>query len=653
MILKRPGERSCGLCENSTKADAYCQECTYPLCSDCVAKHKQLKSHRVISFARPFDSVSSKPQLSISCSLHPTKCFDYYCMACSSLICADCMVDMHAQHSTRCIDINEAARSETRQLKSLLPKMEDHVPQINDAIKKISIIVKNVGDNQKKHKEKLDTVFEEISAAIKTCHHQLSRDLDDVAIAKKTRLEMQKENLEKVTASLQLAVTTANDACNEYTSIEVLSIKGAIQQVYEEIHPVSLYPVCADRPDMNIDVTNSEEILASLNKVRLREEISFYPPLCSLIGVSSKVPIGIYANYECLLTLQTRNSRGEDLEEGGAIVKATITENKLSGITFNCKVNDLHNGKYEILFTSVPSEGNLHISIGNTAVQDSPYSLKFIDYEKSIVSMHHVSTEPHAPEYLDFAAGTNQLYISTNQGHIQVLNQSSISVDSVMGKANTGEIKTIPRSKLGGIKELRGIVVDQSNGVVFIASSRANKVIKTDLDGNVLATTGKDLKFMYATGLCLTKGGEILLVGDCARKRVQVLKSDFSFVRFIKCRAQVWGVSVDLGGSIHVGTTDCVEVFDIEGGKIKEYGQQYLYKAGDIQFPNFQQPSDCKFSFVTECVDKGQIFFFNWETDTVLRRINIGRHPLGLRIDQSGCLRVCCFGDKKIQILLW
>ena len=645
VILKRHGERSCGSCENSTKTDAYCQECT---------KHKQLKSmHSVVSFARPFNPVNSKPQLSVSCSIHPTKCFDYYCMACSSLICADCMVDpQHAQHSTRCIDINEAAHSEIRQLKTLLPKMEDYVPQIKDAIKEISSIVKNVGDNQKKNKEKVDTVFEEIYAAIKTCHYQLSRDLDDVAIAKKTRLEMQKENLHKITASLQLALTTANEVCNEYTSIEVLSIKGAIQQVFEEINPVSLYPVCTDRPDMNIDVTSSEEVLASLNKIQLREDISFYPPLCSLIGVSSKVPIGIYADCGCLLTLQARNSRGEDLEEGGAIVKATVTENNISGNTFDCKVNDLHNGKYEILFTSGPSEGNLHISIDNTAVQDSPYSLKFIDYEKSMVTMHQVSTEPHAPEYIDFAAGTNQLYISTNQGHVQVL--SFTSVDSLMGKANTaGEIKTIPRLKLGGIKELRGIAVDQTKGVVFIASSRANKVIKTDLDGNVLATTGKDLKFMYTTGLCLTKGGEILLAGDCARKRVHVLKSDFSFVRFIKCRAQVWGVTVDLGGNIHVGTIDCVEVFDIEGGKITEYGQEYLYKAGDIQFPNFQQPSDCKFSFVTECVDKGQIFFFNWKTDTVLHRINIGRHPLGLRIDQSGCLRVCCFEDKKIQILLW
>ncbi len=112
-------------------------------------------------------------------------------------------------------------------------------------------------------------------------------------------------------------------------------------------------------------------------------------------------------------------------------------------------------------------------------------------------------------------------------------------------------------------------------------------------------------------------------------------------------------VAVDPGDNIHVGTTECVEVFDFKGVKITEYGQHHLSKAGDIQFPSFQQPSDCKFSFVTECHHNAEIFFFNWKTDTVLHRIATGSHPLGLRIDQSGHMSVCCFEDKEIQLFIW
>ena len=143
------------------------------------------------------------------------------------------------------------------------------------------------------------------------------------------------------------------------------------------------------------------------------------------------------------------------------------------------------------------------------------------------------------------------------------------------------------------------------------------------------------------------------------KKLFLLLKSDFSFVRSIKCHAQVWGVAVDPGDNIHVGTTECVDVFDFKGMKITGYGQQYLSKAGDIQFP---ATVHCKYSFVTECHHNGEIympkysgeiFFFNWKTNTVLHRITTSSHPLGLQIDQSGHMNMCCYDDKEIQTFIW
>ena len=73
-------------------------------------------------------------------------------------------------------------------------------------------------------------------------------NLEDMAIARTTRLEMQKEELEKITAGLKLAINMATDACNEYTSIEVLavntSILRALKQVLDSLNPQSLKPVC-------------------------------------------------------------------------------------------------------------------------------------------------------------------------------------------------------------------------------------------------------------------------------------------------------------------------------------------------------------------------------------------------------------------------
>ena len=84
------------------------------------------------------------------------------------------------------------------------------------------------------------------------------------------------------------------------------------------------------------------------------------------------------------------------------------------------KSNDLQNGKYEILFTSAPSFfrscddiGELHITVDDTAIQDSPYNIKFINYNRAISPSETFAIDD-APEYLDSAG--NLLYcITTNQ----------------------------------------------------------------------------------------------------------------------------------------------------------------------------------------------------------------------------------------------
>ena len=640
--LEQSDERLCGSCDDNNKAEAYCQDCISPLCSECVASHKRLKllkSHILVSL----DILPS-----ISCPLHPKECFKYYCLTCSRLICADCIVD-HAQH--RYVSVDKAASSEMKYLRDSMSKVEDLQPFVNQAIKKISSIVKVVRENKVKSQEKLDRTFEEISTAIKSRYDQLSKELEDIAIAKTTQLEMQKEDLEKITASLELALSMGNDVCTTYSKIEALSVKQsvvhALKNVLDHINPTSFHPVCIGGPEVSINhsAASVENFVLSIAKIR---SMSQYPPLCSLVDVDPELIIGVARNSNCLFTLQTRNSRGEDLKEGGATVKATV-KNISAGKQFKCKVNDLQNGKYEILFASAPSffrpdddVGELHITVDGTAIQDSPFDIDFINYNRAI-SPSETFTINDAPEYLDSAG--NLLYITTNQGYILVYENDTDNTDL--------KITNIILNS-GGISNLRGIAVDQKNGVMFFAG--ANKVIKADLNGNVIATIGDrgtdKLEFNRPTGVCLTKEG-LLLISDFANRRVQVLNSDMSFNQFIPCSNPVWGVAVDPGNNIHVGTTDCVEVFDINGGEITEYGQQHLYKAGDIQFPNFQQPSDCKYSFVTECVDNGEIFFFNWKTDTVLHRIKTGSHPLGLRIDQSGDMTVCCFEDNEIQMFIW
>ena len=431
--LEQSGEQLCGSCDDNNKAEAYCQDCISPLCSECVTSHKRmksLKSHIVVSLD------TAKPHVSpISCPLHPKECFKYYCMTCSSLICADCIIE-HMTHNFTLID--EAASSKIKQLQTLLPKVKSYTSLLDDTIKEISKMIKVVDESKKESRKMLDKDFEEISAAIKRHHEHLSTELEDMAIAKITRLEMQKEELEKITAGLQLA-----DACNEYTSIEVLavntSVQHALSQTLDFLNSSSFKALCTLGPKTNVEIVNIEDIIAGLEKVKIIEGMPFHPPLCSLVGVNPKVAIGVANNCNCLLTLQTRNSRGEDLEEGGVVVKATIKNKKSTERIYNCKVNDLKNGKYEVLITSCFSHrsantGKLHITVDDTAVQDSPYDIKFIDYNKPQALDRSASID-HSPQYIDISG--NFSYISTNKGYIAIYDYTTLPSLKVIKKRET------------------------------------------------------------------------------------------------------------------------------------------------------------------------------------------------------------------------
>ncbi len=211
-------------------------------------------------------------------------------------------------------------------------------------------------------------------------------------------------------------------------------------------------------------------------------------------------------------------------------------------------------------------------------------------------------------------------------------------------------VRDIPKSKLGGNK-LRGIAIDDHNGVMFVASHGTNQIIKATLDGEVIASVGTEgsgeLQFSLPLGLCsLTRDG-LLLVADSRNRRVQVLRSDLSFIRFISCVSSVWGVSVDGNGNIHAAVNNNgVEVFSITGKKITVYGQGVLTRAADVAF---LPCNNSRYSVVTDFTTPGKVCIFDWFNNTLIHTISdCANNPLGLTIDQEGTILVCSFGGNKV-----
>ena len=148
---------------------------------------------------------------------------------------------------------------------------------------------------------------------------------------------------------------------------------------------------------------------------------------------------------------------------------------------------------------------------------------------------------------------------------------------------------------------------------MYIASAGTNKIVKVTLDGKFITSVGEkgsgELHFSSPTGLHFGKD-ELLYVADSRNKHIQVLRSDLSFVRtiMVKCRSNVWSVSTDSTGNIHVGTNGgIIEIFSSVGQYIGQYGSGIVQYVVDIAFMRI---GDCVVSNCTPNTKGNSILVF-------------------------------------------
>ena len=631
-IQQNPEETVCAWCDENNKAEAYCEDCNSPICCDCISIHKQIRvfnKHSVVSLTQSQPVIFKR----LGCIVHPEKAVKYYCSNCCFLICSRCLF-AHREHEWCPIDNTELLKNEKEELQSVQPAMEDAIDPIVKATENINKIMEHIQVRKDQTKVEIDQAFKQIADAVENRRVELIQEVENTAIAKSTQLEIQKEGLDTISAGLQLALEAGSTACKDYDTAEFLAVKGSIFKasndlLLRESHSLDLVPVTNSSLSVAIDNTQLIESISSLGSIIAA---SPYPPHCSLLDVNPNLAIGIAIDSESIVTLQTRDRRGKELTEGTAKVTAKITDPSSGSEVSECIVSDLDNGQYEISF-DIPTVGHYHLNIAIDDTTIDPVSVNAKDYtaiENPVISV------------IDCSYAALVAIDHDNHYYVTFLGDGIIKIfDSTLSNVN--------ELKLGGIC-LRGIAIDNHNRVMFVASADTSQIIKATLDGKTISAVGAEgtgeLQFDWPMGLCLTRDG-LLLVADDKNKRIQVLGSDLSFVRFIPCLSRVLGVSVDNNGNIHAAVTDCgVEVFSITGEKIAEYGQGLLNNACDVAFLPYNKS---RYSFVIDN-SSCKMHIFDWSNNVKIHiaAIKCGDHPTGIAISQEGSIIVCNFFSKQI-----
>ena len=498
--LKQSGERLCGLCDDNNKAEAYCQNCISPLCSDCVSSHKRLKPlkiHKITSL----ENAVTPSTTSFSCTTHPCEVLKYYCSSCQTLVCSDCMLD-HNNH--KCSRLEDVALEGRLELWSALEKVEMFVPMLSNAIGKLDSFLESLSTNTTTVAREINDSFDELSTLIEKRREELLHYLKKKTISKKTQLEEQKKSLQSIALQLHSVTDSCTSALGDYFDAEVFAVKGSIQQaakkVTEKIKSTDTHPVtsCSFSFDLS-----TEEFMTNVSTLGTILNSQLYAPLCSLVDVNPSLALGVARGQESIVILQTRDKTGEDLVVGGADVKGRVIELTSEELfSTECAVTDLCNGRYEIKFMcDIEGEYVLQITVDGISIYNCQQRVIVRDYVKMKGAVRGFATES-TPSFLDLGFD-NTVFVSADTG-----------IDMFSNKLDT------LNKLLSTYKNLRGVALDKQSGVVFAANLAESTIIKATLDGQVIASVGPTISsspnidtLSNPVGLCLTEE-RLLLVGD-------------------------------------------------------------------------------------------------------------------------------------------
>ena len=107
----------------------------------------------------------------------------------------------------------------------------------------------------------------------------------------------------------------------------------------------------------------------------------------------------------------------------------------------------------------------------------------------------------------------------------------------------------------------------------------------------------------------------------------------------VKCQSNVWSVSTDSIGNIHVGTNEgIIEIFSSVGHYIGQYGSGIVQYVGDIAFMRI---GDCVVSNCKPNTKGNGILVFQGTDKTLLHSFGNNNHyPFGVFIDLAGYIYV-------------
>ena len=626
----------CGNCEKEM-ATGYCQECQDFLCDECQGAHHTLKmtrSHQMISlreFQQQAVKIITAKKMTPICKKHSNNEVKIYCDTCKELICYDCTIRLHKDHS--CDPVTDIFLKHKEELVSSLKPLKQKVTRIQQSLTVFDNLAIDIHSQRVSLKADINKEIDEQQQLLDQQRKKLVDAVEMLTEQKLEALATQRESIEMIRVKLISCLEYAEGTIKTGTQCQVLEMKApALERIK---HISTEFDLNSLRPKINSFTT-----LIMNGKEELRETQKSYLKLHTTHDILSN------SVNEKGLKQATVNQKAKlelNAEIYPSLIDATVTDCQ-SRKTIRCQVIESEK-KYQIIYTPTNrGKHEINLTINGTHIRGSPFTMVVMPQPHTLGVPIKVISHLKRPWGVAVNSKGHLIVTERGSGRIIIYNESQ-------------SYKQIQKFNTHGNAPV-GVTIDGDDNI-YVSDREKHIVQKFAANGQFLLAVGTKgdhkLHFDEPCELGYNKYNEKIYISDHRNNRVQILNTDLTFHSIINI-SQPDGVAFDSIGNTYIASYSehNVMVFDSNGKLLRTFGMQGS-GSGQLTAPLGITISNTDIVYVAE-MDGHRISIFktNGEFIHSFGKIGLGKGqfkgPAGIAINNNGYIVVTDRENGRIQV---
>ncbi|MPC09485.1 Tripartite motif-containing protein 2 [Portunus trituberculatus] len=608
----------------------------------------------------------------------------FYCRDCETAVCSSCTDIEHRTHNT--LHLADAVDEHRAAMHQLIDRVTMQLPCMKEAICDVQEVVSSLQGRRAAAESEVRRCFDSLHQLLDQRQTALINALNTIESEKQQTLGNQLEELESWVHGVESGCEFVEKALSHCPAMEVVLVRKQLGERLMDYANMNVPPAPRENSHLKFVVGNIDPLKTAFLHIGSIQSNSAVPHQTCATGEALRL---VTVGKGSIVTVVTRDHKGEKTASGGAEVTTTLTRTSLSVPRHGSssprapsasprstskspsgsreevvqpQVLDLNNGTYEVAFT-VPTEGiySLEVQLYGQPISGSPFSITATapveedsgSSQRSLPPHTLARQTSHSTQVTSRASRASRRPMSHRSSCSRRTNPIEDDMLLRVGRRgrNRGEFVNPQGIAYSPFKDGRIAVADSNNQCIQVFTLAGECKLRFGVRGRSIG------QMQRPTGVAALPNGNYV-VADYENKWVSVFEPSGKYITRLGHGKLLGpkGVCVDNNGHIIVvdNKASCVCVFQQSGKLLTKFGSR---GTDDFQFagPHFAAVNSKGHIAITDfhnhCVkvfDSAGDFMFSFGSSGEGNgQFNA---PTGIAVDAYDNIIVADWGNSRIQV---